>query len=183
MVLRATLLRDGSVTSRIPLSERKLDVIILAFYWLNLAFITYVFDLEQIVLPDLARAWTYPLWPPRPMVDLVHWYGSHFDPLLMARPLWWKMTIWIDALLFGPYYAAAIYAFTKGKEWIRIPSIIQSSFLMAIDIIILGEESWGQFATPNRLFVYLDNAPWLIMPAIVIARMYRTEHPFTRSGG
>jgi hypothetical protein len=171
----------ASVTAHIPLPERKLDVVILAFYWLNLTLITYGVDVEQLVLPDLTHPWTYPLWPPRAMVDLVHWYGSHFDPVLMARPVWWKMTIWIDALLFGPYYAVAIYAFTKGKDWIRIPSIVQSSFLIAIVIIILGEETWGPYATPNRLFVYLDNAPWLIVPALVIARMYGAEHPFTRS--
>ena len=58
---------------------------------------------------------TYPLWPPAKMVDLVHWYGRTFDPPLMARPAWWRATIWIDALFFGPFYAFAIYAFIKGK--------------------------------------------------------------------
>jgi hypothetical protein len=163
----------------LPLSARKGDIAILAFYWLNLLFITYIVDVEQLVLPDLSTAWTYPLWPPKPMIDLVHWYGNNFDPLLIARPAWWKMTIWIDSLLFGPYYAVAIYAFTKGKNWIRIPSIIQSSFLIAIVIIILGEETFGPHATPNRLFVYSDNAPWILIPMFVIYRMYRAERPFS----
>ena len=171
--------RSSLGSSAIPLSARKGDLAILAFYWLNLLFITYVVDVEQLTIPDLHPGWTYPLWPPKAAVDLVHWYGSNFDPLLMARPVWWKMTIWIDSLLFGPYYAFAIYAFTKGKNWIRIPSIVQSSFLIAIVLIILGEETWGEHATPNRVFVYLDNLAWLVFPMIVIARMAKAERPFT----
>jgi hypothetical protein len=181
----ATAARDASPalapSSAIPLSQRKGDIAILAFYWLNLLFITYVVDVEQLTIPSLAAGWTYPAWPPKAAVDLVHWYGAGHDPLLMARPVWWKMTIWIDSLLFGPYYAFAIYAFTKGKDWIRIPSIVQSSFLAAIVIIILGEETWGEYATPDRLFVYLDNLPWLAFPVFVIARMWNAEKPFTRS--
>jgi hypothetical protein len=163
----------------IPLSMRKADIAILGFYWLNLLFITYIVDVEQLVIPDMHGAWTYPIWPPKPMVDLIHWYGNNFDPVLIARPVWWKMTIWIDSILFGPYYAFAIYAFTKGKNWIRLPSIIQSSFLITVVLVILGEETWGEHATPNRLFVYLDNAPWLLFPIFVIYRMYRSETPFT----
>jgi hypothetical protein len=163
----------------IPLSARKKDIAILVFYWINLLFITYVVDVEQLTLPDLHAGWTYPLWPPKAAIDVIHWYGSNFDPLLMARPVWWKMTIWIDSLLFGPYYAVAIYAFTKGKDWIRIPSIVQASFLIAIVLIILGEETWGEHATPNLLFVYGDNLPWLVFPIMVIARMYKSERPFT----
>ena len=48
----------------IPLSRRKGDIIILAFFWLNILFITYIVDVEQIVLPDISGDWEYPLWPP-----------------------------------------------------------------------------------------------------------------------
>lgn len=165
----------------LPLSARKGDLVILAFYWINLLFITYVIDVEQLTIPNLAAGWTYPAWPPKAAVDVVHNYGLAHDPLLLARPVWWKMTIWIDSLFFGPYYAFAIYAFTKGKSWIRMPAIVQSSFLIAIVMIILGEETWGPYATPDRMFVYLDNLPWLLCPMFVIARMARSERPFERS--
>src|ERR1700677_744035 len=107
--------------SAIPLSARKGDIAILVFYWVNLLLITYVVDVEQLTIPDLRPGWTYPFWPPKAAVDVIHWYGANHDPLLLARPAWWKMTIWIDSLFFGPYYVAAIYAFTKGKDWIRVP--------------------------------------------------------------
>jgi hypothetical protein len=165
----------------VPLSARKVDIAILAFYWLNLLVITYIVDVEQLTIPDMHGAWTYPAWPPKPAVDLIHWYGTSFDPVLIARPVWWKMTIWLDSLVFGPYYAFAIYAFTKGKDWIRIPSIIQSSLLIAVVVIILGEETAGEHATPHLAFVYALNAPWLLMPMLVIARMYRAERPFAKT--
>src|SRR5438552_19216972 len=87
----------------IPLSERRGDIAILAFFIVNILFITYMVDIEQLIIPDPYH-FTYPAWPPPAMVDAVHWYGSTFDPALMARPAWWKAAIWIDAVFFGPFY-------------------------------------------------------------------------------
>ena len=167
--------------SPIPLSERRIDALFVAFFVLNIGFITYQVDLEQLVIDD-PRAFEYPLWPPAPVVDLVHWWGEHFDPVLMARPPWWRATIWIDALFFGPFYAFAIYAFLRGKDWIRLPSIIWASVLMTNVTIILFEELVGPHATPARGLVLLANLPWLLVPTGLIARMWRSEHPFTRPG-
>ena len=113
----------------VPLARRPLDVAIVAFFALNLLLITYVVDLEQLVIANAAH-FTYPVWPPRQAVDVIHWYGRMFDYDLMARPVWWKMTIWIDNVLFGPFYAVAIYAYVRGREWIRIPSVIYGSVLL-----------------------------------------------------
>jgi hypothetical protein len=164
----------------IPLSKRPGDIAILAFFLINLLFITYVVDLEQLVIQNTAH-FTYPIWPPRPAIDLMHSWGNRFDPLLMARPAWWKMTIWMDALFFGPFYVVAIFAYSKGKEWIRIPSIIYSSIMLTNVIIILGDEYAGIHATPNFPVVLLENLPWLLFPLYIIYRMWRYEHPFTRA--
>src|SRR5262249_10480261 len=107
----------------IPLRQRKGDLLVVVFFWINLLFVTYLVDIEQLVLPDLSGQWHYPFWPPEPVIKLVHWYGNNFDHLLMARPMWWRMTMWIDSLLYGPFYVVAIYAWTRGKNWIRMPSI------------------------------------------------------------
>jgi hypothetical protein len=166
----------------IPLHKRKQDIIILAFYIFNLVFITYFFDLEQVVIPN-ASHFTYPVWPPKFLVDLAHWYGRTFDPLMLARPVWWKMTIWIDVLLFGPYYIAAIYAFIRGREWIRILSIIASTMLLTNVIIILGEEVFGSYPAINLPMVILANLSWIIFPIFVIIRMAFNDHPFTLKKG
>jgi len=46
----------------IPLNKRPVDYIYIAFFILNLLFITYIVDLEQIVIKDPAN-FQYPLWP------------------------------------------------------------------------------------------------------------------------
>ena len=156
-----------------------MDILILGFFYINIIFITYLIDLEQLVISDTSN-FDYPIWPPRMVVDLVHWWGNNFDPALMARPPWWKATIWIDSLFFGPFYIAAIYAYTKGKEWIRIPSIVYASVLITNVTIILFEEVAGPYASPSLGIVLFANASWLIFPLLIIWRMRDTRHPFTQ---
>lgn len=161
-----------------PLRRRRLDLVFVAFFVVNIAFITYIVDLEQLVIADPSH-FDYPLWPPAPLIDLVHWWGRTFDPVLLARPPWWKATIWIDALFFGPFYLVATYAFVAGKDWIRLPSVIWAAVMLTNVTIILSEEMFGPYATPQLPVVLLANLAWLAMPILLIARMARREHPFT----
>jgi hypothetical protein len=160
-----------------PLRRRPLDLALVAFFAVNLGFITYIVDFEQLVIADPAR-FVYPLWPPRALVDLVHWWGRTYDPLLLARPPFWKATIWIDALFFGPFYAFAIYAFARARDWIRLPAIIWSSVMLTNVTVILFEELWGAHATPAPAMVLAANAPWLLFPVLMLARMWKRERPF-----
>jgi hypothetical protein len=153
----------------LPLSKRKIDWLLLAYFFINLTFITYIVDVEQIIIADPAN-FTYPLWPPRMFVDLIHWYGRTFDPVLMARPVWWRVTIWWDSLLFGPFYVLAIYAYVRGRNWIRIPSIIWASIMLSGVTVILSEETWGPHATPNLPMVLMLNAPWVLIPLYILIR-------------
>jgi hypothetical protein len=160
-----------------PLRNRPVDIAIVVFFLVNLFFITYMVDVEQLVIanPD---DFEYPLWPPAWLIDLVHWYGRRFDPVLMARPAWWRATIWIDSLFFGPYYAVAIYAFVKGRNWIRFVSIVWASVMLTNVTIILFEEVNGVHASPELMRVFLANACWVIFPVIVLYRMWQSENPF-----
>jgi len=169
------------VGETIPLAERKIDYLFIGYWILNLSFITYIVDVEQLVIADPSN-FEYPLWPPAPLVDLVHWWGNRFDPVLLARPPWWRATIWIDSLLFGPFYAAAIYAFVKGRNWIVNPCLIWAGLMFANVTIILFEEILGPHATPDRGMVLLANAPWLLMPIAAIVRMW-SHTPFSRPAG
>lgn len=169
---------EATLKSRIvPLSRRPGDIALVAFFIVNLLFISYIVDLEQLVIPDPAH-FTYPVWPPPAAVDLIHWYGHTFDPVLIARPAWWKVTTGIDAVLFGPFYLVAIYAFIKGKQWIRIPSLIYASMLLTNVLIILGEEIYGEHATPQLPIVLMLNLPWLLFPIYILYRMWRYPQPF-----
>jgi uncharacterized protein len=161
----------------LSLKQRPLDIAILIFFLVNILFITYVVDLEQLVIPDPYH-FTYPFWPPPAAVNAVHWWGSHFDPVLMARPAWWRMTIWIDALFFGPFYLFAIFAYWRGRSWIRIPSIIYAAMLLTNVLIILFEEAYGSHAAPDFPVVFLANLPWLVYPVVILLRMGLYPEPF-----
>lgn len=151
----------------------------IGFFLVNLLFITYIVDIEQLIIADSTPGkFAYPLWPPAPLVDLVHWWGRNFDPALMARPVWWRATIWIDALFFGPYYAVALYAFIKGRRFIRLPSVVWASVMLTNVTIILFEEMIGTHATPRPGWVVLVNIPWLLFPLLMLWRMGRSEDPF-----
>ena len=134
-------------------------------------------DIEQLVIAN-ADHFQYPVWPPAWMVNLVHWYGHNFDPVLIARPAWWRATIWIDSIFFGPFYAVAIYAYWKGKNWIRFVSIVWASVMLTNVTIILFEETVGEHASPQLARVFLSNAAWIIFPVIVMYRMWRSVTPF-----
>jgi hypothetical protein len=162
----------------IPLSRRPVDFVIIGFFAVNLFFITYIVDLEQIVIADPYH-FTPPLWPLPSMVAMDHWWQMTFDPLVLARPAWYRATIWIDALGFGPFYAVAIYAYVRGRDWIRIPSIIWASVMFTNVVIILFDELLGIHASPRPFIVVSANASWLLMPFLVIWRVARSEHPFT----
>jgi hypothetical protein len=162
----------------IPLARRPLDVALLIFFAVNLLFTTYVVSLEQVVIDDPAR-FTQPLWPPAPLVALVHWWERSYDPLLWARPAWYRATIWLDVLVFGPFYAVALYAWARGRDWIRLPSVIWAAMLFTNVVIILFDELRGAHATPHPGVVVAANAAWLLVPVVVVWRLARSEHPFT----
>jgi hypothetical protein len=167
------------MTETIPISQRRIDLILVAFFLINLLFVSYFIDTEQLVIANPAH-FTYPIWPPRPVIDAVHWWGNNYDPLLMARPVFFKVTIWLDNLLYGPFYLFAIYAFIKGKEWIRLPAIIYAVSMMSGVIMILSEEAFGIYRTPHLFLVVAANAAWIVFPLIILFRLGLIEHPFTR---
>jgi len=156
--------------------RRPADIILVLFFLLNLGFITYVVDLEQLVIADPAH-FTYPVWPPPVLVDLIHRYGRAADPLLLARPPFWRATIWMDNLLFGPFYVAAIIAFVRGAAWIRVPSLVYAGLLLSNVNCILFEELLGTSRTPHPALVLALNAPWILVPLYLIWRMARPS-PF-----
>jgi len=155
----------------LPLRRRPIDILFVVFFAVNAVVITYAIDLEQLVIRDPAR-FRYPIWPPRAVVDLVHWYGRSFDPLLLARPPFWRMTIWIDVLLFGPFYLAAIYAFARSRAWIRVPALVWSGMMLSNVLIILMDERYGVTASPHFGAVLAANLSWLVMPVATIVRMW-----------
>ena len=143
------LMPDAAAREVIPFRERKQDIALWIFFLVNVTFVTYQADIEQLVIRDPDN-FTYPIWPRPFMVDFLHWYFENYDPLLYERPVWYTTIVCIDQVVFGPFYIAALYAFWKGKEWIRNWSIIWASVMLATVTVILGEEIAGPFASTCR---------------------------------
>jgi hypothetical protein len=162
----------------LPLSERPLDLALAAFFAINLLLVSYVISLEQLVIADPA-SFRPPAWPPRAALQLIHWWERTYDPLLWARPAWYRATIWLDCVAFGPFYLAAVYAYLAGRDWIRLPSIVWASMMFTSVFVILFDELHGEHAAPNPLVVVGANAAWLLVPIVVLFRVGRSEHPFT----
>lgn len=163
----------------LPLRQRPWDYAYIFFFLLNFFFITYIVDIEQIIIPDPSN-FKYPFWPPPFFVDMVHNYQRTYDPVVWNRMPWYQATIWIDSLLFGPFYAIAIYAFIKGKPWIRIPCIIWATMLFTIVMIIMMEELAGSTPTTYPVMVTLLNMPWATVPVLMIWKMWRDGNPFAK---
>ena len=165
----------------VPLSRRPLDLALVAFFAVNLLFTTYVVSFEQLAVQDPLRD-PPPAWPPAPLLALVRWWETTFDPLLLARPAWYRATIWLDVLVFGPFYAIAIWAFVRGRDWIRLPCVVWATMLFTNVFIILFDELHGIHATPAPGVVVAANAAWLVVPVVVVWRLWRAERPFAAAG-
>lgn len=167
----------------IPLSQRPLDYLYILFFIINLTIITYIVDYEQLAIPTPwpePGKFTYPVWPPAWWVDTIHHYARTRDPLLLARPVWWKVFIAVDCLFFGPCYAVFLYAFIKGKDWVRMLGIVYASVICTIVITICTEELYGPTPAVDATAVLLLNAPWFLLPFGMLVRFVLSEHPFTR---
>jgi hypothetical protein len=160
----------------VPLRRRPVDFAFVVFFAFNAVVVTYTIDIEQLVIADPGR-FDHPIWPPPAVVDFIHWYGRSFDPLLMARPAFWQMTIWIDVLLFGPFYLAAIYALVRARPWIRVPALVWSGMMASNVLIILMEQRFGVWAGPHFGVVLGAYLPWLLGAVAMFLRMRRAE-PF-----
>jgi emopamil binding protein len=156
-----------------------IDLAIVAFFALNLVFVAYGVDLENVVIADPAH-FRYPAWPLPPVVDAIHWWGRNFDPLVLARPVWWRALIWIEVLLYGPFYAAAVYAFLLRRDWIRIPSIMWATAMLMSVSVVLSEETLGPLRSPEPIAVWGANAAFIVFPLLVLGRMVPAERPFSR---
>lgn len=176
----STPLRPESEASQsLPLKKRWYDILIIAWFLINVIFIIYIIDLEQIVIKD-PSSFTYPGWPPAFMVNAIHWWGSNFDPVLMARGVWYKTLIWIDVIMFGPYYIAATYAFIKKKKWIRIPTILYAALIVENLIIILTEAFFGPNKTTTPGIYLAAYLPYMLVPILIGIRMILKPDPFAK---
>ena len=140
--------------------------------------ITYFIDMEQVLVTNPALYGVpgplTPRWPPAACVRAVHWWGGLADKLVLARPMWFQIAIWLEVVVQAPFYMLAIFAFLRRANWIRIPAIVYSTVLLTIMPMVLGEQYAGAHATDKPLLVTTVYSAYVIMPIIIL---YRVRHP------
>ena len=101
----------------------------------------------------------------------------------MARPAWWRATIWIDVVLFGPFYAVGAYAFIKGKKWIRTPTIMWASIMLTNVTVILFSEFFDPLYAGNPYWwvVLSSNALWILIPILTLIRIIIYPNTFEKA--
>eukprot|EP01105_Mastigella_eilhardi_P016868 TRINITY_DN3863_c0_g1_i1.p1 TRINITY_DN3863_c0_g1~~TRINITY_DN3863_c0_g1_i1.p1 ORF type:complete len:246 (+),score=70.22 TRINITY_DN3863_c0_g1_i1:34-738(+) len=149
------------------------------FSAVNVVFITYSISLEALVIPDIDHIEQYPVWPPRVLVDALHksWVRP-YDPMLAARPVWYKTLMCWEVLFFGPYYIAVLIATLTKGNWIRMPTVIYSSVMLTKMSILISEEIFGEHKSPRPDLIAAVHLPYVLLPLLLIAFMWKHPKPF-----
>ena len=151
------------------LRERPLDVVLVGFFCL-FAFTSLVMEMYVVFGVDLRSARD-------PMARAWHFYAASWDPIFLDTPLWLRVMCGIDAFVFGPFYVVLIYAFVRGRDWIRLPALVFVSAIVYSTLVYFGVELLGEGARANLPMVVLVNVPYTLVPLLLAWRM-RRPRPF-----
>jgi len=179
--------QDAPSAARIPLRERRRD-------W----FFVVVFSIfaSTSALIDTANTVGRPNPHSRnPMARFVYDHAAGFDPVLIANPRFVQLTVgFVSAMLFGTFYLVLIYAFVRGREWIRLPAVFYAGMVVMGTGLYLGVGALGDaplfalacgpgsgfdYKSPNVPVSIAVNGLYPLVALLLVARM-RRPHPFTR---
>ncbi len=119
-------------------------------------------------------------------------YAKVADPLLILNPPQVRWSAFISAFVWLPMYFYFIAGFVKGWDHIRVPGLVYGGALTHGMITYMAEGTLGFMATegwadpalcagctePQTWLYMLANLPYLLVPALMILRMWK-PHPFT----
>jgi hypothetical protein len=106
------------------------------------------------------------------------WYADLAqDHFFIAGHDYVRVNTGISGMVFGPFYLLLVYAFIKGKNWIRIPAFIYVGAMMhgVTEFFIL--EYWIGPPPGNSLVFWAFNGPYGVIPLFLAYRM-RKPNPF-----
>jgi hypothetical protein len=155
----------------LPLRERRGDW----FFVLAFAFFTWSSWFSDIVpalgIPMSADS-------PNPLARANFFYADGADPLLIANPLYLRVSTFISAFVFGSFYPVLVYAFVTGANWIRIPAIAYVAAMTYGMVFFLSMEFLGPLPPTNLPWFFFWNLPYLLIPLALAWRM-RHGQPFS----
>jgi hypothetical protein len=127
--------QDAPSTVPIPLRERKRD-------WFFVGIFTIFASTSALI--DTANTVGRPNPHSRnPMARFVYEHAGGIDPVLIANPRFVQLTVgFVSAMLFGVFYLVLIYAFVRGREWIRLPAVFYAGMVVMGTGLYWASESW-----------------------------------------
>lgn len=84
---------------------------------------------------------------------------------------------WVNLCCLMPFSLYAMYAFARGDARVRLPGVIVSSFTFYSLILCIGSTLFGPVRSSDPVMFTAIYVPYLIMPALAIARLW-PEKPF-----
>jgi hypothetical protein len=159
-----------------PLRGRPLDAVIVAYfvmYW----FAVMVTDLHNFTASALGLTVEQLVgrglpWPPPGLSRMYLIWARAADPLLLENPPLFQAMEWVNLVLLMPFALMAVYAFARGLDFgfLRgLGLLLQAFTFYSVLLCVGGTVLIGSGDLLAFLVVY---APFLVMPAVVWARLY-----------
>ena len=105
------------------------------------------------------------------------WWCRAADPVLQLNPLWIKYLSLLSPVVFAPFYLASIYAVSRGRDWIRIPSVMYASVLFVDLSCFTVEAIWGELPSPNLGIFWCGYGYYQLFPLLLLYRFW-ADRPF-----
>ena len=100
-------------------------------------------------------------------------YANAWDPIFLRAPTFLRLQCAIDWLLFGPFYVAAIVAFARRREWIRLPALLFVAAMSYSLLLYFGVELIDERGRADLPVVIGVNIPYGIVAALLGWRVRR----------
>jgi len=160
-------------SANLPLTERPLDIFFICIFAIFIVTSSSADSVEGLGIPQVAHSTNL----------LAQWnytYASNYDPLYQKEEVWLRFISGTSAFLYLPFYVILIISLAKGWNRIQIFAVIYATMIISLTAIpIFGAEFFGPIPTPNPVIFLAYNAPYVIVPLILLLRM-RKPLPFQR---
>jgi hypothetical protein len=154
--------------SKVPIWSRPLDLALIAFFSVSVAY-GFLFSLpEGLGVPVSADS----PWPP---LRSLHGWAVAQEPQHLDPPAQLIAACLFDGLFQAPILSAILYGLIRSRPWVRTPALIYAGAAVTNMFFYFVETFYGPHP-PQDLAVYLPfNLPWLIAPIVLAWRVRRTD--------
>jgi hypothetical protein len=166
---------EAASPANLPLRQRPVDIFFICIFSIFIVTCIISDSVEGLGIPQVAHSTNL-------LAQLNYTYASNYDPLYKAEHVWLRFISGTSAFLYLPFYVLLIISLVKGWNRIQIFAVIYATMIISLTAIpIFGQEFFGPSAdrTPNPLVFLAYNAPYVVIPFILLLRM-RKPLPFRR---